>query len=182
MSRKYKFGDNDKLYFISFSVVHWIDVFIRNDYKEVLLESWRFCQKEKDLEIYGWCIMTSHVHMIVGTKGRPLDKIIGEMKSFTSTSLRKIIKEHPAESRKEWMLWMMEKAGKKNSSNNDWQFWQQHNKPLEILNAEMFYQKLNYIHHNPVEAGFVEKDEDWAYSSAKDFHGKKGLIDLSYIV
>ena len=182
MSRRYKFGDNDKLYFISFSVVHWIDVFVRNEYKDILIESWRFCQKEKELEIYGWCIMPSHIHMIVGTKGRPLEKIIGEMKSFTSTRLRKAITEHPGESRKEWMIWMMERAGKKNGNNNDWQFWQQHNKPLEILNADMFYQKLNYIHRNPVEAGFVEIEEEWTYSSAKDFHGKKGLIDLSYIV
>ena len=91
MSRKYKFGDNDKLYFISFAVVYWIDLFIRNEYKEIMLESWRFCQQEKNLEIYGWCIMTSHVHMIIGSKGRELDKIVGEMKSFTSRSLRKEI-------------------------------------------------------------------------------------------
>ena len=52
MSRKYKFGDHDKLYFISFAVVYWIDLFIRNEYKEIMVESWRFCQQEKDLEIY----------------------------------------------------------------------------------------------------------------------------------
>ncbi|HTN07941.1 REP-associated tyrosine transposase [Agriterribacter sp.] len=182
MSRKYKFGDNDKLYFISFAVVYWIDLFIRNEYKEVMLESWRFCQREKDLEIYGWCIMTSHVHMIVGSKGRALDKIIGEMKSYTSRSLRKAITQHSGESRREWMLWMMRRAGIKNGNNNDWQLWQQHNKPLEILNIEMFYQKLEYIHMNPVEAGFIEKAEDYIYSSARDFYGKKGLIELCYVV
>jgi len=47
---------------------------------------------------------------------------------------------------------------------------------------EMFYQKLEYIHMNPVEAGFVEKPEDYLYSSARDFYGKKGLIELSYVV
>ena len=84
MSRKYKFGDSSELYFISFAVINWIDLFIRKEYKEIVLDSWRFCQQEKDLEIYGWCIMSSHVHMIVGTTGRPLEKTIGEMKSFTS--------------------------------------------------------------------------------------------------
>ncbi|PVD53785.1 transposase [Terrimonas sp.] len=182
MSRKYKFGDNDKLYFISFAVVYWIDLFIRNEYKEIMLESWRFCQREKDLEIYGWCIMTSHVHMIVGSKGRGLDKIVGEMKSYTSRSLRKAITQHPGESRREWMMWMMKRAGMMNGNNNDWQLWQQHNKPLEILNNEMFYQKLEYIHMNAVEAGFVEKAEDYLYSSARDFYGGKGLIELCYIV
>jgi len=82
MSRKYKFGDNDKLYFISFTVVGWIDIFIRKEYKDIVIDSWHYCQKNKDLEIYCWCIMSSHIHMIVGSKGRPLDKIIGEMKSF----------------------------------------------------------------------------------------------------
>ena len=101
MSRKYKFGDNDKLYFISFALVYWIDLFIRNEYKQIMLESWRFCQREKDLEIYGWCIMTSHVHMIIGSKGRELDKLVGEMKSFTSRSLRKEITQHQGESRRE---------------------------------------------------------------------------------
>jgi len=73
-----------------------------------LIESWRYCQKEKDLEIYGWCIMTSHVHMIIGSRGRDLDKIVGEMKSFTSRSLRKAITRNTGESGREWLLWMME--------------------------------------------------------------------------
>ncbi len=182
MSRKYKFGDSGNLYFISFAVVYWIDVFVREEYKKILLESWEYCQKEKDLEVYGWCIMPSHVHMIIGSRGRQMDKIVGEMKSFTSRSLRKSIEAHTGESRKEWMLWMMKRAGMKNSNNSDWQFWQQHNKPIEILNGEMFYQKLEYIHNNPVAAGFVEKGGEWLYSSAKDFYSGRGFIELSYIV
>ncbi|HRN73771.1 MAG TPA: transposase [Ginsengibacter sp.] len=181
MSRKYKFADNDKLYFISFAVVFWIDLFIRNEYREIMLESWRFCQKEKGLEIYGWCIMTNHVHMIVGSKDRAMDKIVGEMKSFTSRSLRKQIVENPRESRRVWMSEMMKRAGIENSNNNDWQLWQQHNKPIEIFNKKMFNQKLQYIHLNPVKAGFVENPEDYLYSSARDFYGKKGFIELSYL-
>ena len=146
-----------------------------------MLGSWRYCQQKKDLQIYGWCIMTSHIHMIIGSEGRALAKIVGEMKRYTSGSLRKAITQHPGESRREWMLWMMGRAGIENGNNNDWQLWQQHNKPLEILNSEMFYQKLEYLHMNPVEAGFVEKAEDYLYSSARDFYGKKGLIELSYI-
>jgi len=112
--------------------------------------------------------MTSHVHMIIGSKNNKLEDIVRDMKSHTSTTLKKVITENPQESRKEWMLWMMERAGKKNSNNSDWQFWQQHNKPLEIKDM------------NPVVAGFVSKPEDWKYSSAKDFCGLKGMIELSY--
>ena len=53
-------------------------------------------------------------------------------------------------------------------------------KPLEIKSQEMFDKKLDYIHQNPVHAGFVTKEEDWKYSSARDFCGMKGLIELSY--
>lgn len=182
MSRKYKFSDNDQLYFITYTVVGWVDLFIRREYKEILVESWKYCQKEKDLEVYGWCIMTSHVHMIVGSKGRPLDKIIGEMKSFTSRKLRKAIESNPGESRKSWLLPMMKAAGIENGNNMDWQLWQQHNHPIELTTQGMFDQKLEYIHRNPVEAGFVENEEDYLYSSARDFYDKKGLIELSYVV
>ena len=72
MSRKYKFHDNSQLYFVSFATVNWVDVFIRNEYKEVLLDSLRFCQLKKDLELYAWCMMTSHVHLIIGSRGNPM--------------------------------------------------------------------------------------------------------------
>jgi putative transposase len=170
------------MYFISFAVVNWIDLFIRKEYKDIVLDSWRFCQKEKDLEIYGRCIMTSHVHMIVDSKGRPLDKIVGEMKSFTSRDLRKAIENHAGESRKEWMLAMMYEAGLSNGNNNDWQLWQQSNQPIELTTIEMFYKSIQYIHRNPVETGMVEREEDYLYSSAGDFYEKRGLIELSYVV
>ena len=63
MSRKYKFYEPNGLYFISFAVVYWIDVFTRNEYKDIVLESWKYCQENKGLEIYAWCIMTNHIHM-----------------------------------------------------------------------------------------------------------------------
>ncbi len=128
MSRKYKFHDNDKLYFISFAVVNWIDFFVREEYNQEIIKSWEDSIKNKGLQIYGWCIMTSHVHMIIGSNGKmKLDKIVGEMKSFTSTRFRNLLSENPQESRKEWMMWIacpdssgFERAGKKNSNNNDW--------------------------------------------------------------
>ena len=75
MSRKYKFRDNEKLYFVSFAVVYWLDVFIRNDYREIILDSLRHCQEKKGLEVYAYCIMTSHVHLIIGSNQ---DKMEGQ--------------------------------------------------------------------------------------------------------
>ena len=62
MSRNYKFNNPEGVYFVSFAVVEWIDVFTRNEYKDILLDSLRYCQQEKGMEIYAWCIMSNHVH------------------------------------------------------------------------------------------------------------------------
>jgi putative transposase len=72
MSRKYKFHDSGKRYFVSFAVVYWIDLFIRQEYKNIVLESWRFCINNKGMELYGWCMMSSHIHMIIGTNKEKL--------------------------------------------------------------------------------------------------------------
>ncbi|MBI1779834.1 MAG: transposase [Sphingobacteriales bacterium] len=182
MSRKYKFHDNQQIYFVSFAVVGWIDLFVRNEYKDELVKSLDYCIKHKDLELYAWCIMTSHVHLIIGSRGKPLADIMRDFKRHTSEQLHILIKKNPKESRREWMLEMMEKAGRENSNNTGFQLWQQHNHPIALPTQEITHQKLDYLHNNPVVAGFVEKPEDWLYSSAKDYYtGKKGMLDIILI-
>ncbi len=182
MSTKYKFRDQEKLYFVTFAVVYWIDLFIRNEYKEVLLDSWRFCMANKGLEIYGWCIMPSHVHMIIGTHGEKMEHILRDTKRHTSETLHLAIRRHPGESRKEWLLELMRRAGTANSNNRGFQLWQQDNHPIELPTPERLQQKLDYIHKNPVAGGFVYKPQDYVYSSAGDYYeGKKGLIDIQLI-
>ncbi|MBJ7428396.1 MAG: transposase, partial [Bacteroidia bacterium] len=117
MSRKYKILDQSKLYFVTFATVNWIDLFTREIYKEILLESLKYCQKNKGLEIFGWCVMTNHVHLIIGTNQQNMEGILRDFKSFTSRELKESIKNNMQESRKDWIVWMMERAGKMNSNN-----------------------------------------------------------------
>ena len=173
MSRKYKIRDQERPYFVTFTVINWIDVFIRNEYRNIFIDSVKFCQKNKGLEVYADCIMRSHVHMIIGSNGQnPLEGIIRDLKSFTSRSLRKVLENGMElnESRKEWMLWMMQRAGKQNINNNDYKFWQQDNQPVELYSDAFIKQKLDYLHNNPVEAGFVKSLELWQYSNCADYH------------
>jgi len=67
MSRKYKIKDQERPYFLTFTVINWIDAFIRNEYRNIFIDSVKFCQQNKGLEVYAYCIMTSHVHMIIGS-------------------------------------------------------------------------------------------------------------------
>ena len=182
MGRKYKFSDNSKLYFVTFTVVQWVDVFVRDTYRNIIYESLKFCQSNKGLEVYAYCIMTSHIHLIIGTDNGALSDIVRDFKSFTSRQIRIAIGQNEQESRRAWMLEIFGKAGNKNERNIDYQFWQQHNHPVELSNPIMLKQRLYYIHDNPVVAGFVEKAEDWMHSSAGDYYGtKKGRIELVMI-
>lgn len=122
--------------------------------------------------------MSNHVHLIIGSQKENQSYIIRDLKKHTSKTIVKAIVDNPQESRKEWMLWMFEREGKRNSNNQDFQFWQQHNQPIELNSNILIEQKLNYIHNNPVEAGFVWAPQDYPYSSATDYAGQKGMVDI----
>jgi REP element-mobilizing transposase RayT len=170
MSRKYKIRDQSALHFVTFTVIHWLDVFIRREYRDIFLESIRYCQANKGLEVCAYCIMSSHIHMIIGRHGDPnIEHIIRDIKKFTSTKIIEAIRNNPQESRKELFLWLFERAGKRNNNNTIYQFWQQNNQPIELRSNEFIEQKLNYIHNNPVEAGIVLSPEEYLYSSAINY-------------
>jgi putative transposase len=153
----------------SSATVNWIDVFTREDYFSCIIESLGYCRQNKSMEIYGYCIMPSHVHLIFRSAIGDPSGLIRDFKGFTARKMLKLIEENPQESRKEWMLWMFERAGNKNSNVKQKQFWQQNNKPIEIWSLKVFEQKLNYIHNNPIETGFVTDVVDWKYSSARNY-------------
>jgi hypothetical protein len=119
--------------------------------------------------------------MIISSKQDEVKDIMRDMKSYTSRMLKQIIEKNQQESRKEWILKMMVKAGTENKNNNDFQLWQQHNHPIILDTIFLIDQKLNYIHNNPVFAGFVEKPEEYLYSSARDYAGLEGLIEITII-
>lgn len=178
MSRSYKFHDPDGVYFISFAVIEWLDVFTRNEYKDIVLDSLRFCQKEKGMEIFAWCVMTNHVHLVFrsASEQKP-GLLIGDFKRFTSKEIVKAVRENPQESRKELLLGHFAKAAANSSNVNDYQFWQHDNHPIELWSNKVIDEKINYIHQNPVEAGLVFRAQDYLYSSAADYAGDKGILE-----
>jgi len=177
MSRNYKFHNTEGLYFISFAVVGWLDVFTRNEYKDLFIESLEYCQKNKGLEIHAWCIMSSHVHLVFRSiNNQKPELLIGDLKRFTSKSIVKNIQENPRESRKEFLLYFFKKEAEKSSNVKHYQFWRHDNKPIELWSNKVIQQKIDYVHNNPVEEGLVYKPEEYVYSSAADYAGQEGLI------
>ena len=175
MSRKYKFHNPEGLYFVTLTVQGWVDVFTRKEYKDILIENLCYCQKNKGLEVFAYCIMTNHTHIIASAKeGHNLSHIIRDFKKFTSRTIMNSIKYNQQESRKEWLL-------KQFKTHKGYSFWQPESRPIELWSNKVIDQKLNYIHNNPVEEGFVFYPEDYMYSSAYDYAGGKGLLDIVII-
>lgn len=178
MSRKYKFHNKAGLYFVSFATVYWIEVFTRHIYFDILANSVNYCRKEKGMELYCYCFMPSHVHFIFrSSKQQPME-LLRDFKKFTSKEVIEAIKNNPQESRKELLLWLFKEAGKKKSSVSTYQFWQHHNKPIELWSEKVITQKIDYIHHNPVANGFVKNPEDWKYSSARNFQEDHTVLEI----
>jgi len=183
MSRNYKFYDPDGVYFVSFAVIEWLDVFTRNEYKNILVENLEYCQNHKGLEIFAWCIMTNHVHLIFRSAGdQKPELLLGDYKRFTSKAIVNAIIDNPKESRKDFLLEQFLKAGSKSSNVNKYQFWRHDNNPIELWSNKVIDEKISYIHQNPVEEGLVFRPEDYLYSSAVDYAGEKGILDNVIVV
>ena len=100
----YKIRDKEGIHFITFAVTEWVDVFTRREYRDIVLDSIKHCQKEKGLVLHAWCLMSNHVHLVVSAKNNDTSDILRDFKKFTSKQIIKAIEENPGESRKEWML------------------------------------------------------------------------------
>jgi len=178
MSRNYKFLNPEGLYFVSFATVFWIDVFVRRLYFECLVKNLNYCVANKGMELYAWCIMPSHIHLVFRSTIQKPEELLRDFKSYTSKELIGLIADNIQESRREWLLNSFKKAAAANSNNAQNQLWQQHNKPIELWSAAVIQQKIDYIHNNPVEAGFVENDYEYLHSSARDYCGLPGLVKV----
>jgi len=181
MSSSYKFYNPDTIYYVTFVTVGWIDVFTRKKYKDVLVESLKYCQDHKGLIIHGWVIMTNHLHLIISRQANnEMSDIIRDFKKYTAGKLIKLIQEN-IESRKAWMLNVFRDAGKRNSNNKKYQLWRQVNHPEELFSNKYLDQKLDYLHINPVVEGIVDYEEQYLYSSARDYAGGNGLLETKFI-
>ena len=180
MSEKYKFHDPEGLYFLSPTIIHWIDLFTRKEFRYIIIDALKYCQENKGLIVHAYCLMPSHLHLIVSSNGEPLEAIIRDFKKYTSREIIKTLNQIN-ESRRDWLNNAFQKAAngiKRNSKNK---VWQDGNRPKLLETNQFIQQKLEYIHNNPTEAEIVDEPEHYRYSSARDYSGMKGLIDVQLI-
>src|SRR5215204_6185270 len=126
----YKIRNPAAIHFITFAVVEWVDVFTRKDYRDIILDSFRFCQAEKGLVLHSWCLMSNHLHLVVSARNENLSDILRDFKKFTGKQIIEAIIKNKQESRRDWMLKIFKEEGTKSSRNTNYQFWRQNNQPL----------------------------------------------------
>ncbi len=168
-------------YYLTLTIIDWVDIFSRPACKHIIVDSLNYCILNKGLEIYCWCLMSNHLHLIASAKDDgSMSDFLRDFKKFTSKALIHTIQETP-ESRRDWMLNLFLYAGKNNKKIKYFKVWQDGNDVQEIDTTAFLDEKMNYIHNNPVRAELVENPEEYLYSSARDYSGEKGLVEIVFI-
>lgn len=130
--------------------------------------------------LYGFVIMSNHIHLIVQSEDNKLTDLLRDFKKFTAKTILNKIETEP-ESRADWMLKRFEFACKSHSRNEKYQFWQYGNHPEEIFSEKFFWSKLDSIHLNPVRTGIVAKASHYIYSSASNYVNDNGIIAITKV-
>lgn len=180
MSRKgYIIYDQQAIYYMTFTIVGWIDVFSRQSYRDILIDSFKYCQKNKGLHLHAYVIMTNHVHLIASVDdGFSISNFVRDCKKFSAKKILDEIEGNGVESRREWMLHQFQYYASRHSRNEKYQLWEHDNHFVELSSAAFTQQKIDYIHQNPVSAGLVYRAEDYVYSSASNYAGIDQIIDV----
>jgi REP element-mobilizing transposase RayT len=178
LSTGYQIYDQSACYYLTFQVVEWADVFSRKIYKDILIDSLQYCMTHKQLNLHAYVIMSNHMHLMASATNNNLSDIVRDFKRHTSKKIIEAIYNEP-ESRRKWLLQLFSNAASEHSRNEKFQVWTHENHAVEIFSHKFIKQKMDYIHQNPVRAGIVEKEEDYLYSSAKEYlTGKASVLSV----
>jgi len=177
MSTGYQIRDQAALHYLTIQVVDWIDVFTRQVYKDIVLGSLRYCQEHKALQIFGYVIMSNHIHLIANSPRGELSNILRDFKKFTAKNIIETIADGN-ESRRDWMLNRFQFNAQRHSRNETYQMWTHENHAIVIYSPQFAREKFDYLHDNPVRAGIVRKPEDYIYSSASNYASMENILDV----
>ncbi len=173
MSRsRYQFAEPDRPHFLTCTVVEWLPVFTRQEAVQILFDSWHYLQTNQGLQLYGFVVLENHLHVVAQTEN--LAVTWANFKSYTARRIIELLKAHHAEE----LLQRMRFARKAKRNDREHQFWQENSHPQVIEGETMLRQKLDYIHQNPVKRGYVDETEQWRWSSARNYGGRKGLVEV----
>lgn len=172
----YNFIDGVFVYFVTFTTIDWLAVFVTPEPTRIIIDSLRFCIKEKYLRVHGYVIMPNHMHLIVfdsNFDNDRLQKTLTGFRKFTGRKLADYIDFQLAAS-------ISRIIRKDNLIDRSRQVWKPGWHAEAIASEEFLHQKMEYIHENPVRKGYVDLPEYWKYSSASFWNnGDIGNIPIA---
>ncbi len=169
---RYKIIEEDKPHFVTCTTVGWTPLFSSPKIVGILFDSLSYLQENKRISIYAYVIMENHLHLIISSE-KP-DREIRIFKSFTARKIIDFLKERKANH----ILKILQYHKRKHKKDRAYQLWQEGSHPQAVTNEDMMFQKIEYIHGNPVKCGYVAKPEHWRYSSALNYTGMDGLLNI----
>ena len=180
MPDSYTIKDRSLPHFLTWTVHGWHKVFVGDGYKQVLVDCLNYCVAFKGLVVHAWVIMPDHVHLIAGVDpGASLSAVIRDARRHIARRSLEMMRAEPD-------LWsnalgaMRERANELTTV-SEVKFWKDGSHALPMYNVKFLWQKLNYIHENPVRAGLCDGAEEYLHSSARDYAGRNGLVKLQLL-
>ncbi len=177
---RYFIQDQNGCYFVTITVVQWVDLFSRKEYRDIMVDALNYCIHHKGLKLYAWVIMSNHLHLVgqvVTDSG--MSGFLRDFKKYTSKRLISEIQEIP-ESRREWLLDKFSYEARRTGRAKYYKVWKDDNHAVDLKDIDMM-SKIDYVHNNPVDAGIVDEPLHYLYSSARDYAGIKGLIGIEMV-
>jgi len=169
---RYKVHQAGHPYFITSTINSWLPVFTRQEAADVIYDSWRYLQREREFNLFAYVILENHLHMIVSAPQLPA--VMQSFKSYTARKIIDLLEQRHASA----LLRQLRATKLRHKTQSEYQVWQEGGKPKEIQNDEMMWQKIEYIHNNPVVRGYVDDALHWRWSSARNYAGQEGLIEV----
>jgi REP element-mobilizing transposase RayT len=160
---RYRFHPDGALFYVTFSVVDWLPVFVSEQAFKIVTESLNFCHGQKGLRINAYVIMPTHVHAMVfheSFQARPLESVLTDFRKFTGRRLADYAGVHLPKC-------FSEIFRQRSGADRERRFWQPTRHPVQIETEPFWQAKLDYLHANPCRKGLVTLAEQWRFSSAR---------------
>ena len=157
-----KIHESHGIYYFTFTVIHWLPVFVSAEACLILTNSLNFCHENKHLRINSFVIMPTHCHLILFDKDFNQERLRARVAAMRQFAGRQLIEF----SEKKMPSVFTQLMHAPNRIDRSRQFWQQSKHPVAIWTPSFWQTKSNYLHQNPVRKGLVREAADWRFSSA----------------
>lgn len=173
--------NHNRIYHVKFNTINSIDVLTYAVYNNIILDSWKYCVNHRELKIYAYCILTNEVHLIVSSGDDTLEETITASKSFVTRRITEAMHRSEYDMRKGWLMKIFRESALSEEIDMGYQIWEQGNTLVRLNTSEEVLAKIKEIHLLPLKAGLIDDSLAWVYSSAGDYAGIKGHLEIDFI-